>query len=115
MTTRDHKSKGLFVNTRIVTWSGLLNGDDGLPVDFADHAERTVQTFGEFGVGGSQVWEGSLDGIHWAVLNDLQGNALSFTGPKIEGVGELVRFVRPRVPAGDATTNLTAMLLMKGK
>lgn len=97
----------------LFTWTGLLNGDDGSPIDWAVWPDRSVQFVGTFGTGGSIQLEGSNDGTNWAILNDLQGSTIVKTAAGLEGVAELTRYVRPRVTAGDGTTSLTAYLLVR--
>jgi hypothetical protein len=99
--------------SRLVTWTGLLNTDDGSGVDWVDFADRCFQVTGTFGTGGSLTIQGSNDGVNWAALSDPQGNALTFTTSKIEQALELPRYVRPIVTAGDGTTNLVATLCMR--
>jgi hypothetical protein len=94
-------------------WDGIGNGDDGAPIACAQYTDKSVQVFGVFGVGGSLAVEGSNDGINWSVLTDPQGNNLAITAAKIEMVSEATMYVRPRVTAGDGTTNLTCLILMK--
>lgn len=99
--------------TLIVRWAGMANGDDGEAINFSQYTDKSVQVFGTFGAGGSVCIEGSNDGSNWAVLTDPQGNDLNITAAKIEMVTEATQFVRPRVTAGDGTTSLTVVLLMK--
>lgn len=98
----------------IATWQAMQNGDDGQPIELANFADRSVQVVGTFGTGGSVRIEGSLDGIHYAPLTDPQGNALDIQAAKIEAISEVVRWIRPRVIAGDGTTSLTVTMLLKG-
>lgn len=99
----------------IGSWSGLLNGDDGSPVELAAFADKSVQITGTLGTGGSIQLEGSLNGTDWGLLTDPQGNNIVKTAltNSIEAITELVRFVRPRVTAGDGTTNFTVHLLAR--
>lgn len=97
----------------LVTWGGLLNGDDGSPVDLLDYPDRTVQFVGTFGAGGSVTFEGTNDGTNWAPLTDPQGTAITKTAAGLEAVTEVPRYVRPRVTAGDGTTTLQALLLAR--
>lgn len=99
--------------TKLITWSGLLNGDDGASSQWTDFADRCFQVTGTFGTGGSLAIEGSNDNVTWHILSDPQGNPLTFTTGRIEQVLELPRYVRPRVTAGDATTDLVATLCMR--
>jgi len=115
---------GTFDNTlsetntaRLVTWTGLTftTTDSGDPVQWVDFADRCVQVTGTFGTGGSVSLEGSNTGNtnEFIVLSDPQGNALTITAARIEQVLELPRYVRPRVTAGDGTTNLTVTICMR--
>lgn len=110
----------------IVTWSGLLNGDDGAPFVFPDKADKSIQVTGTFGAAGNLRFEGSnaqgyipsLTGgtaliPTYATLNDPQGNVLDVTAAKIEQVLENTNVVRPRVTAGDGTTNLVCVLVCR--
>lgn len=96
----------------IVTWSTMTNSgsDVGSAYENPGWADRSVQVFGTFGTGGTVLIEGSNDGSNWATLNDAQGNALSITTAKIEEVSAVVRYIRPRISAGDGTTSLTVVL-----
>ena len=100
-------------NAHVITWTGLLNGDDGSPVEMPGSSDRSIQFTGTFGVGGTIVLEGSNDGTNYVSLTDPQGNAISKTAAGIEAVMELTRYIRPRVTAGDGTTSLVATLLVK--
>ncbi len=98
----------------LASWPGMQNGDDGEPIELANFADRSVQVTGAFGAGGSVRIEGSLNGTDYAVLTDPQGNNLDVNTSKIEAITELVRYIRPRVTSGDASTYLTVTVLMKG-
>lgn len=115
MATRNATLTDFSVNgkARLVTWTGLLNGDDGAGAEWVEFSDRCFQVTGTFGTGGSCTIQGSNDGANWAALADPQGNALTFTSQKIEQALELPRYVRPVVTAGDGTTSLTVTLCMK--
>lgn len=98
---------------KLMTWSGLLNGDTGSAAQWVDFSDRCIQVAGTFGTGGSVTIQGSNDGTNWAPLSDPQGNALTFTSSKIEQALELPRYVRPIVTAGDGTTNLAVTICMR--
>lgn len=105
-----------FTNTSkafVTTWHDLAVGDDGTPVQFAQFADRTLQFFGTFGVGGTARVEGSNDGVNWAPLSDTQGNTLDATGPRIKLAVESPAYIRPRITAGDGTTSVTVSVLLK--
>lgn len=98
-------------NAVLVVWSGMLNGDDGAPFEHADFGDKSIQFQGTAGAGLSVNLEGSNDGTNYAVLTDPQGNAITKTAVgTLEVVSENTRYTRPRVTAGDGTTNLTISL-----
>jgi len=99
----------------LVAWAGLTfaSTDEGSPLEFGAFADRSVQVTGTFGSGGSVRIEGSNDGVNYAVLTDPQGNALDITSAKIEAISELVRYVRPRITAGDGTTSLACTMMLR--
>lgn len=97
----------------LVTWTGLLNGDDGSPVNLSDFPDRTIQILGTFGTGGSVNFEGSNNNTNWEILTDPQGNAITKTAASMEFVTETPLWVRPRVTAGDGTTSLTVIMFAR--
>lgn len=105
----DHK-------TIVTSWSGLANGDDGVPVPFGYSPERTAHVFGAFG-GGTVHLEGSCEltnPTNWQVLTDPQGNPLSLTSDKLETVMENTMWVRPRM-AGGAGGSVSVYLMSRFK
>ena len=106
----------------IVTWTGLLNGDDGAPFVIPNRADKSIQVFGTFGASGNCKIEGSnqqaynpdgslVAGLTYATLNDPQANALDVTAAKIEQVLENPNAIRPRITAGDGATSLTVVMV----
>lgn len=102
-------------NSWIITWTGLLNGDDGAPVQMPECADGSVQFFGTFGAGGSIQWEGcnQRSGANFVILTDPQGNNIVKTAAAIETCEEVSFQRRPKVTAGDGTTTLTAVALLR--
>lgn len=97
-------------NTVRATWSGLLNGDTGAPVDWPLYADRSVQVVGTFGAGGSVSIEGSNDDSNYVALSDARGSALAITAARLEQVEDCSKSIRPNVTAGDGTTSLKVVL-----
>jgi len=95
-----------------IRWASMANGDDGQWIDTQAFRDISVQVTGTFGSGGTLLIEGSNEATptNAATLNDPQGNAISVQAAKIEQVLESVRWIRPRVSAGDGTTSLTVNL-----
>lgn len=101
------------MRAQAVQWAGLTQAtlDDGAPFEGPDYADRSVQVQGTIGAGGNVRIEGSNDGSNYVVLTDPQGNALDIVAAgRIEQIQEITRLVRPRITAGDGTTNLTVTM-----
>lgn len=99
----------------VIVWTGLTfaTTDDGQPLQMPGSADRSIQVTGTFGASGNCRIEGSNDGTNYVALTDPQGNALNLTAAGIEAVQEITRFIRPRITAGDGTTNLTVTMLVR--
>lgn len=95
-----------------ITWTPLVNGDTGAPYHDFDSQEKAVQVFGTFGAGGTVSIQSTLEATatNYAIINDVQGNALTITAARIEAVQEPSGQIRPNVTAGDGTTSLTVIL-----
>ena len=113
MTTRTPTLQDALLDTKAYTWTGLLNGDDGAGAQYTGSGDRSVQITGTFGAGGTVVVEGTLDGTNWFGLRDPSSTAISFTTAGLKAILENVLAVRPRVTAGDGTTTITAILLIR--
>jgi len=98
---------------RVVTWGPLANGDSGEPAGFPGYSDQSIQVIGTFGAAGNVKIEGSNDGVNYVTLSDPQGSALDVATAKIKSVSEVARWIRPRVSAGDGTTALTVVALLK--
>lgn len=62
-----------FERVDVWQWADLAAGDTGGPIELPAYADRTAQASGIFGVGGSIVIEGSLDGDEYHTLHDPGG------------------------------------------
>jgi hypothetical protein len=95
-----------------VEWT-LGPDDDGTPVRFGGAADRTVQMIGVFG-GAIISIQGTLEEVPttWAVLTDVQGDAITKTAASIGTITELVKFIRP-VVTGGAGTDVKVLMLMR--
>jgi len=96
-----------------VVWGPMVNGDVGIGATLVAHADRSFQFEGTFGAGGAVLVEGSNDLANWRTLNDPQGTPLSITSPAIKQITEVVRSIRPRIVAGDGTTEITVSCLFR--
>jgi len=101
----------------IVKWTGLLNGDTGIPYPGAFFPDKSVHIYGTLGAGGTIIIQGSNDQdlttTNYITLNDPANNALSFTAAGLKAVMENTFLIRPNVTAGDGTTNLTCIVVME--
>lgn len=97
-------------------WTGLLKSSDdvGEPLVLPQYSDKTIHVTGTGGTGGAVTIEGSneLDSANWAALNDPQGSVLAMAVDTIEAILENAYRIRPRVTAGDGTTNLTVTVLV---
>lgn len=102
-------------DTLVVTWATMTTGNDtGVAVGFPEYSDRSVQMKGTLGAGGNVNIEGSNDGgTTWHVLNDPSSTAIGLSSLKTEQVMELTGLIRPKVSAGDGTTSLTVVMLLK--
>ena len=96
-------------------WEALTSTNlDGAPVDLSRRTDRTVQVIGTFD-GATVTIQGSLDGVNWSTLNDLQGSALTFTSARLEGVSEITTYIRPLVSSAGASTDLDVLMIEVGR
>jgi hypothetical protein len=83
----------------IVFWEAVSENDTCDPVQIHSKADRSFQVTGSFG-GGTVDLEGSNDETNYVTLDDLFGDAISFSADGLAGVGPMTRFVRPGTPGG---------------
>lgn len=114
MAVRNHQQSWIQKRVSQTIWTGLLNGDTGLPQTGASLPDKSVQVSGTFGAGGTVAIRGSNDQNTWFTLTDPQGNALSFTAAGMEQISENPRYMRPEVTAGDGSTSLTVTCISRG-
>ena len=97
---------------RSVVWTPMANGDAGAPIS-ADNIglnDRSVQVNGTFGTGGTVLWEVSNDGTNWFTATTPAGTSISLTAAGLKQIVESALYARPRVSAGDGTTQITVTL-----
>jgi hypothetical protein len=103
------------------SWAGLTftTTDTGAPTKYHRLADKNVTVHGTFGAAGSVTLEGSNDQTdpptNWFQLQDVAGNAIALTAANpTEQVLQNTLWYRPRVTAGDGTTNLSCQLVAVG-
>ena len=98
-------------------WAGLRNGDDGEVISIPGAADVTVQMIVvAAGVGDALTFEGTLEELpatNFFTLRDGGDNRIIFIEADGEAVAPIAVGMRPRVTAGDGTTDLTAILLAR--
>src|SRR5690554_522616 len=113
MATRANSSEYLTRGVLRTRWTGLANGDIGQALDAVALADKSVHVYGTPGAGGTFIIEGSNNGSSWQILNDPQGNPLSFNAEGIAMILENTLYVRPRVTAGDINTNFSVDIISR--
>ncbi len=108
MATRNAQVDYLPNGDVVVTWAGLLNGDDGSPVSLPGRALATVQITGTVGVGFAGTLNCSAEEppVNYGGLQTLPTVTTSIaiaTGPRAS------RYYRPAITAGDGTTNVAVL------
>jgi len=95
-------------------WTPLTTANaSGTPVSAIEHADRSAQASGIFGVGGTVTIEGSNDGVNFVPLTDPQGNPIAITVAKVEQISEITQFIRPVLTGGDGTTSITVACVLR--
>lgn len=102
MAVRDAVGSQETTSTKLVTWTGLLIGDTGQPVEVSHFPDRTVTIEGTF-TGSTGLLEGSNDGTNYYTLKDIFENNVSATVAGMFLVAENPVYVRPRVTGGAGT------------
>ena len=93
-------------------YAGILNAENGNPIQGAKWPTKSVHVSGTLGVGGSVSIQGSNDGTNWVILRDSLGVALTFTAvPGLRDVLENTQHMRAVVTAGDGTTNFKVRIV----
>lgn len=97
----------------VVTYAGMLNGDDGAWFNQPGYVLRSASVKGTLGAGGTVVVNGASDRT---VVSGAQADESSLLGnitaqsTVVSGTYIGVPAYRPKVTAGDGTTSLTVTL-----
>ncbi len=102
-----------------IRWANMANGDTGQPVALPQYPDKTVQVKGTFSTGGSVEMEGAPeaapDAGDWGGLHNPQGTLISFGVGSLENdpmvLAENTHVMRPVVSAGDASTDVTVVVI----
>ena len=116
MATRSFEPSVISNKVHRFIWTGLLNGDDGEPASVPLAADMTFQVIQvDAGVGDTIILEASCEvsPATYFQMRDGGDNLISFIGSDGGLVAPVAAHIRPRVTAGDGTTNFTAILLAR--
>lgn len=91
-------------DVQTVTWTGLSTSTDTAiaygPINRGKGATRAAVTItGTFG-SGTAVLQGSVDGVVYATLTDLAGNAVSATANKLQEFTSSCLYFKPAISGG---------------
>ena len=101
----------------VYRWTGATNG--GTPDTFtAVKLDRTpwaiaVQATGTFGASAAIALHGSVDGVNFVPLGDMDGAAITLNSAGMVSARDAVLFLKPVLAAGDGSTALAVSLLMR--
>jgi hypothetical protein len=113
MATRIASEVTISPGVRIVTWTGLLNGDDGAWIDVGPYADINIEIYGTMGVGGRITAHGTNDTTSTPAaasimpLPDSTDTLIDLSVARWKQVLVAPLRIRPAVTAGDGTTTLT--------
>ncbi len=101
----------------VVTWETLTTTNDtGRAVKIPEWADKTIMFTATWGAGGSVSLEGSNDGTTYFILNEPDNTSpVTATANALMTVLANPLWVRPRVTAGDGTTDVDVKLIATQK
>jgi hypothetical protein len=98
-------------------WTGLTTTGAGRALDAFAYPDKTVVLAGTIGSGTTVLIQGSSTatnplstGGFWYTLTDQSDNALSLSTGKIETIAQNPRYIRPRITAKNANTNVSVII-----
>jgi len=98
-------------NPSTITWSNIASSDTTVGVETGYAKSVSVQLSGTF-TATTVHFEGSNDGSTYYQLDDIEGNAISKTAAAFFEVRDRPKYMRPKISAGGASTDVTAVMYM---
>jgi hypothetical protein len=102
----------------MASWADLTTTGAGRALDAVAYPDKTVVLSGTIGSGTTLVIQGSntatnvlSTGGAWYTLTDQSDNALSLTTGKVETIAQNPRYIRPRITAKNANTNVRVTIV----
>lgn len=96
----------------VFAWSEVAEGDTFVAAMCSSKNDKSVQFNGSFG-GGSIGVEGSLDGVNYHSLKDLDGNTIAATADSIFTILENILYIRPSAPQGATGMDVNVTVLAR--
>jgi hypothetical protein len=94
-----------------ILWEGLLQGDDGSPVEVSQFLDKTCHSDGSYSGAGAITMQGSNNGSAWYTLADATGMAVLLTSDAVGfHIAQSPRYLRPLVADGDGSTDIDVLL-----
>ena len=94
-----------------VTWSNIASADTTTGFEAGYAKSISVQLKGTFTATTVQ-FEGSNDGTTYYQLDDIEGTAISKTAAAFFEVRDRPKYVRPKIAAGGASTDVTTVMYL---
>jgi len=111
----EYSAQSVDGNVRLITWASMENGDTGQWYVAPHYHDASVHAYGTPGAGFNLRMQGTNESgtpSNPATLNDASQTALNITSlPTILQILENPYQIRPNITAGDATTNVTVIVL----
>lgn len=93
----------------LFTWEAMGDADNGSAALTAGFPDKTVSVTGTFD-SATVILQGSNDNSNWFTLNDVYGNALSFTAAAMAVVSENPKYIRPNTSGGSGSADIDVLI-----
>jgi hypothetical protein len=98
---------------RVYKWTGLLQGDDGAPLQVDEFHHITIHGFGSFSGGAHLNILGSNEGNNFAVTKKHDVGSMILTADSIEKLLTEPRYIKPSITSGNGSTNLACWVCLR--
>lgn len=98
---------------RIYKWTGLLQGDDGAPLQVDEFHHITIHGFGSFSGSANLNILGSNDGSNFAVTKKHDVGSMILTADSIEKLLTEPRYIKPSITSGNGSTDLACWVCLR--
>jgi hypothetical protein len=98
---------------RVYKWTGLLQGDDGAPLQVDEFHHITIHGFGSFSGSANLNILGSNEGNNFAVTKKHDVGSMILTADSIEKLLTEPRYIKPSITSGNGSTNLACWVCLR--